>query len=65
MNVDEIYYDKMAEEAIRLGKFPDLLIATLSGDNFTAISPEAQKIALAAFKKKWKNYMKRGIKHDG
>ena len=60
-NVDEICYGKMAEEAIRLGKFPELLIATLSGNNFIAVSPAEQKIALAAFKKSWKNYMKRTL----
>ena len=58
--IDEICYAKMAEEAIRLGKFPDLLIATLSGNNFTAITPAEQKRALAAFKKSWKSYMRGG-----
>ena len=60
--IDEICYGKMAEEAIRLGKFPDLLIATLSGNNFTAKTTAEQKRALAAFKKSWKNYMKGGNK---
>lgn len=55
--IDELSYEDMARQAIKQGKFPELLIATLSGNNFTVTSPAERKIAERAFRRIWRKHI--------
>ena len=55
--IDELCYEEMAKQAIAQGKFPELLIATYSGNNFVVKSLVERKIAERAFKRIWRRYL--------
>jgi len=56
--LDELAYEEEARQTIRMGKFPELLIATLSENNFTVASRAELKIANRAFKRVWEQHLK-------
>jgi len=56
--IDELSYEEMAKEAIKQGKFPELLIVTLSGNNFTITSSTERTIAERAFRRIWRQHLK-------